>query len=143
MMPHSEKPPSAPARIRRVLIVEDDPDIRELLKELLELEHYEVRTARNGQEGIDALNQMGCPCLVLLDLFMPVMSGREFLDALDHDKAHAVASIPIIVLSAAPPEGEEVRAVRPRASAFVRKPVDIDAFLKIVSRFCVQPQKTA
>ena len=62
-----------------ILLVEDEPAIRENLKQLLELEGYPVFTAADGREGLSALKSMPRPCLVLLDLLMPVMNGSSFL----------------------------------------------------------------
>jgi CheY-like chemotaxis protein len=60
-----------------ILVVEDDFSIRETLVEVLELVDYKVVTASNGKEGIEKLQQGLKPCLVLLDMMMPVMGGRE------------------------------------------------------------------
>ena len=59
-----------------ILVVEDEVDSREALRDLLELEGYQVRTATNGREALDAMADLGDQlCIVLLDLFMPVMDG--------------------------------------------------------------------
>jgi CheY-like chemotaxis protein len=58
-----------------ILIVEDEKDIRESLKMLLELEGYSVFTAKDGKEGLEILKNLESPCLILLDLLMPVMNG--------------------------------------------------------------------
>src|SRR5260370_31096646 len=62
-----------------VLVVEADPDMRECEKLILEQEGFRVVTAANGAEAEEELEQIGCPCVVLLDLMMPVMSGWELL----------------------------------------------------------------
>jgi CheY-like chemotaxis protein len=62
-----------------ILIIEDEPDLRETLKELFQLEGFKVLTASNGQEGLKALRESGKPCLIFLDLMMPIMSGWEFI----------------------------------------------------------------
>src|SRR5579859_6880124 len=67
-----------------VLIVEDEEESRETLRELLEIEGYEVETAVNGREALDKLKQIE-PCIILLDLFMPVMDGWQVLDQLRSD----------------------------------------------------------
>src|SRR4051812_23576179 len=83
---------------RSVLVVEDDRDIREALSDLLEMEGFKVYTAGNGKEALSVLKEISSPCVVLLDLFMPVMSGFEFLTAQSHD--HIIATIPVIIVSA-------------------------------------------
>jgi len=120
---------------KSILIVEDEPAIRENLKALLELEGYPVFTAINGEEGLRVLRSMPRPCLVLLDLLMPVMNGMEFLEAKSHEDA--IASIPVCVVSgvADPPDLSS-------ASAYVKKPVDFDVLLNFVAQHCGPPPQT-
>lgn len=118
---------------RSILIVEDEESIRENLKDLLDLEGYEVFTASNGEEGLDVLRTMPRPCLVLLDLLMPIMNGTEFLEAKYHEDS--IASIPVCVVSGV--------ADKPRVAgvtAFVKKPIEFDAFLKFVKNYCGDPK---
>src|SRR5690606_16492213 len=70
---------------RAMLVVEADVDVRETLEDILESEGYTVTTAANGQEALERLSGAALPCVVLLDLMMPVMNGREFLAALRRD----------------------------------------------------------
>jgi CheY-like chemotaxis protein len=105
-----------------ILIAEDDDAIRDTLTELLEEEGYRVVTARNGAEALARLPALPRPCLMVLDLMMPVMSGWELLRHLRADPD--TAEIPVLVLSAshppAPPAG---------ADAFLAKPVRLGALL--------------
>jgi CheY-like chemotaxis protein len=112
-----------------VLIVEDDRDIRESLQEILEFEGYEVLTATNGKEGVEALSRMPRPCLILLDLMMPVMNGWQFLEA--QKSNHCLATIPVVVVSAV---SERDKAAG--AAAFIKKPVDLESLLKTVEKYC-------
>ena len=112
-----------------VLVIEDDPDIRDTLRQILEFEHYAVQTAHNGKEGLDLLRSMGRPCLILLDLMMPVMNGWEFLSEKNGDIL--VAPIPVVVISAA---GE--RAKDTPAHGYIKKPIDLDLLLSVVKRYC-------
>src|SRR5215472_17361443 len=77
------------SRSKTVLIVEDDPDIREVLEEMIDAGGHPVVTATNGAEGLAALEQVEPPALVLLDLMMPVMSGFAFLEELARRKDRA------------------------------------------------------
>jgi CheY-like chemotaxis protein len=123
--------------IRRhtILVIEDDPDIAESLSDVLESQGYLVVTAANGLEGLECLRDMGKPCLILLDLMMPVMSGGEFLAVLRrHEK---FASVPVIVVSAWPKEASQVRE---QSQGFVKKPVVLDSLLETAGRFCVVNQ---
>src|SRR5262245_40170839 len=83
---------------RDILLIEDDVDIRTILKDALEWEGYRVYTASNGQEGIDILPEIPAPGLILLDLMMPIMNGWEFADALE--TYHPYSDIPIVTISA-------------------------------------------
>jgi CheY-like chemotaxis protein len=88
------------ARPRRaVLLVDDDVAIREALAEALVEEGFPVHAARNGREALDWLQENGeRPCVVLLDLMMPVMDGRTFLGIRGADPS--LSKIPVIVVSA-------------------------------------------
>lgn len=90
--------PSTQHNGRSVLVVEDDQDIRELLCELLEEEGYEVALAKSGAAGMVYLLTNPPPCCILLDLWMPVVSGITFRHALLRDPH--LATIPVIVVSA-------------------------------------------
>jgi CheY-like chemotaxis protein len=112
-----------------ILIVEDDQSIRETFKLALEVEGYTVFTASNGKEGLELLPQMPRPCLILLDLMMPVMDGWGFVDALD--KSVALASIPVVVVTAF---NEKAKSIR--AKQIIKKPVDLDLLFVIVKQYC-------
>jgi len=112
-----------------ILVIEDEKDIRETIQQVLELEGYQVLTAINGKEGLQILSENTKPCLILLDLMMPVMNGWEFLEA---QKGEVVlATIPVVIVSAA---GE--RAKSAGASAFIKKPVELESLLRIVEKYC-------
>jgi CheY-like chemotaxis protein len=115
-----------------VMFVDDDHDLRVLVRALLESYGYEVLTATNGRDAIELLmRQENAPDLVLVDLDMPIMDGWDFLRRLRSDTIFA--SVPVIVQTAAddpPPAG-----VAPSVT-IVRKPVDIAALLEIVRRHC-------
>ncbi|MFT3764202.1 MAG: response regulator [Minicystis sp.] len=111
-----------------VLVVDDDEDIRQCLRELLADEGYTVETAVHGRQALDVLNRGERPCVMLLDLMMPVMDGVELLA---HLRAHPdLAAIPVVVVSAA--SGAEP----PAGTKLLRKPVTLDAVLREVERFC-------
>lgn len=107
----------------RVVVVDDDDDVREVLELLLEDQGYEVRSARNGLEGMAAFHEVE-PHVVILDLMMPVMSGWDMIEALRAGPPH----VPVIVLSASHPQ-----PIGPPIVANVPKPVDIDRLLSAVA----------
>jgi len=84
---------------REILVVDDDLDIREGLGTLLESEGYHVRLAENGAVALEAIRSPHKPDLMLLDLMMPVMSGFELLEMLEHGDPD-LRALPIFVVSA-------------------------------------------
>jgi CheY-like chemotaxis protein len=82
----------------KILIVEDDEDIREVLRDFFESEGCLVATALNGREALTRLEVGPRPDLIFLDLMMPVMNGEEFV--IEMKKTSDWAKIPIVILSA-------------------------------------------
>ena len=117
-----------------ILVVEDDPNVREALVFVLEREGYAVTSANNGQEALDRLRATPS-CLVLLDLMLPVMDGFEFRVQQLQDPA--VADVPVIVLSSG---GDLVRKVeRMHVDACLSKPLDLDRLLALIARRVGKP----
>jgi CheY-like chemotaxis protein len=116
-----------------ILIVEDEHDLRETMKDLLELEGYQTVTAGNGQEGLAQLQEMAGCSLILLDLMMPVMNGWEFLNALRHQERHCFGDIPVVVVSAAANAIQEESRI---GCTVMKKPVDFARLLALVERHC-------
>jgi CheY-like chemotaxis protein len=116
-------------KCRSILIVEDEEGIRETLKDIIELEGYNVFTAVNGEEGLRVLHKMERPCLVLLDLLMPVMNGMEFLSAKGHDDM--IAQIPVCIVSGVADKPDMKGAV-----GFVKKPIDLEILLRFIKDYC-------
>lgn len=99
-------------------------DIRDAVADTLRDAGYEVSEAENGKVALERLSELDDkPCLVLLDLMMPVMSGPELLKTLK--EAHRLASLPVVVLSAAG-TADDAKGAR----KFVRKPINTDVLLK-------------
>lgn len=115
--------------LHSILVVEDDNALRGLIAELLEIEGYQVSQAANGQEALDILDTISKPCLVLLDMMMPVMNGRVFLDKVMANAS--LAPIPILVVSAIAD-----RANIKGTIGLMSKPIDTDALLKVVAQYC-------
>jgi len=116
-----------------ILIVEDEPDLRETLGELLELEGFGVAMAANGQEALQYLREIGQSCLILLDLMMPVMNGWQFLEALREMRPHMVAAIPVVVISAA----ADVTDVQQQYGCLVmKKPVNLKQLIALAHEHC-------
>lgn len=90
--------PPAPPNSADVLIVDDDPDCSETLRHLLEDRGYHVDVAQNGQQALEHFQSGGRPCIVILDLLMPVMGGMEFLSRRQRDPV--LSGTPVIVVTA-------------------------------------------
>ena len=113
----------------RVLVVDDEPPIRDLMRMVLEEEGYEVRTATNGAEALAQAATFE-PDVILLDMSMPVMDGRAFVEAYRRRGAPPPLA-PIIVVTAAGDAAE--RAAQLRAAGFIAKPFDIDQLARRVA----------
>jgi predicted PurR-regulated permease PerM/CheY-like chemotaxis protein len=116
----------------KILIVEDDDDIRAMLKDILETEGYESLMAANGKEGLAVLETNADVGLILLDLGMPIMNGREFLDRVK--ATPRFSEIPVVFLSGSATEINSVGAVR-----VLKKPSEIDLVLDIVDQCYRRP----
>jgi CheY-like chemotaxis protein len=120
-----------------VLIVEDDPDTREILSTLLTLQGFHAVTAEDGLEALHVLRTVKhrapeTPCLVLLDLMMPRLGGQEFRRAQLEDPV--VASVPVAVMSGS--TDAQARGRTLGAVATLTKPLDFDLLLNVVRRYC-------
>lgn len=113
-----------------ILLVEDDDDIRDAVAELLRDEGYDVHGVDNGEKALAYLHQAARePCLILLDLMMPVLDGWQVIDRLR--RQDRLLALPVVVMSAASP-----KTAPADVAAFVRKPIDLDLLLGLVRRYC-------
>lgn len=116
------------------MIVEDDPDTREMLGKFLELEGFDVLTAANGRVALDQLGGAAPPCVIILDLMMPVMNGWQFREAQARDPR--LSHIPVVVVTAA---GARADIPAIAADAWLAKPVDFDRLLATITPLCAGP----
>jgi CheY-like chemotaxis protein len=116
----------------RILIADDDPDLRESLRLLLELNGHSVDEARNGAEAMRQLDPAHPPCVILLDLMMPVMDGWQFRRELLQNPA--LADIPVLIISAVPAHMQ--RPGELGARRVFSKPFDYDDLLSEVAAIC-------
>ncbi|MBF6569992.1 MAG: response regulator [Candidatus Binataceae bacterium] len=111
-------------------MVEDESDSREFLIQILEIEGFRALGFSNGADALDYLHQSPPPCLIVLDILMPVMDGRQFCAALMGDPG--LATIPVVVVTALEPS-----SIRQLAAVQVfKKPVNVDALLGVVRSNC-------
>jgi len=120
--------------VSRVLVIDDDRDIRETLAAALELVGHQALLAEDGRQGLEQLRGDGHPQLVLLDLMMPRMNGWEFRAAQLADPE--LALVPVLLITA---HEDGVRTARELGTAgCIRKPVDLDSLLEAVERHARQ-----
>lgn len=116
--------------MKKILIVEDDISIRELLVEILEDQGYQVSSSVNGSEGIKAI-ESSLPDLILMDVMMPVMDGYQFRKELmlNPEWSH----IPIVAMSAQ--EQTRKKLVDHGITNFINKPFELDHLIETVKSF--------
>ena len=118
---------------KTVLIVDDDDDVRNAVAEVLEDGNYRSLRAANGAAALEQLRSATPrPCVILLDVMMPVMDGHEFRALQQSDEA--LREIPVVVLSAHADAKRSAAGMA--AAAFLKKPIDLSELLQIVRQFC-------
>lgn len=125
--------------VKKILVIEDEPDVVSLLRINLELSGYEVHDAGNGQDGLDLADTIQ-PDLILLDVVMPVLDGFATLRELQEDKT--TQAIPVIMLTALSGERDIIRGHLQGAVRYVTKPFDMDALMATVAE-ALQPPDAA
>ncbi len=126
------RPAPRPPPIRlhaMVLVVDDEPDLRELVAEFLLAHGYNVVLAQHGREALERLSEH-CPDLVLLDLNMPVMDGWQFRAEQRRLLAPDLVNIPVLILTGA--DGADRHAATLEAVGAIEKPFDPDRLLNAV-----------
>lgn len=119
-----------------LLVVDDVPDILELLDAMLKFKGYRVQTARNGQEALEVIERER-PALIIADILMPTMDGFTLVNRL-RLKPHT-RDIPVIFLSATyvAPE-DKAFALTIGVTRFIEKPVEIESFLPMIAEYLAQ-----
>jgi DNA-binding response OmpR family regulator len=119
----------APKNRAKIMIVDDDPDIRQGLSLRLRANHFDTLNVCDGYSAI-AMAQKEKPQLIILDLGLPAGDGFAVLKSLQ--QYPALSTIPVIVLTARDPEGNEKRTLESGAVAFFQKPADNDELLGVI-----------
>lgn len=115
--------------LKTILVIEDDHDTRVSMRQSLEAEGYFVFSAANGKQGWETLQRIKPPCLILLDVVMPLMNGEEFIRAIEADQS--LHTIPVVLVSAFPDVAKKLVA-----KAFIQKPIDLKALLSVIKQYC-------
>lgn len=118
--------------MKKILIIEDNDEIRENTAELLGLHNFDVFTAEEGGEGFELAKKYG-PDLILCDIMMPETDGRRFLKLARNDDA--VRDIPLIFFSAGTATPEVQKSLVRAADGFLKKPFTEEELLKAVRQF--------
>lgn len=121
---------------KRIVIVEDDIDVRETLAEVLSEEGYDTTAFSGGQAALQHLAKLEqMPALILLDLMMPTMDGWDFRR--EQRLLGALIEVPTVILSA---DGNIERNMESlEVNGYLRKPIHIKTLLQLVERFCGPP----
>ena len=116
-----------------LLVIDDEVEIRETVTDLLEQSGYNVVGLANGQQALAYLRHAKSPpCLILLDLMMPVMSGEAFRKAQLCNPG--LAAIPVILVSADPEVAAKARKLQ--VANFLKKPFEVEDLIATVGRYC-------
>jgi CheY-like chemotaxis protein len=119
----------------RILIVDDDPDILALLESILKVHGYGVTCAASGPRALELLRGGLTPCLILVDLEMPLMSGAELKEELAQDAL--LRDIPIVVTSASREHLDRLH----RSIQKLEKPFNLNHLIEIVEEHCAAGAK--
>src|SRR5215813_2403302 len=119
--------PGKPARGPLVLLVDDDAQVREVVRINLEMEGYAVREAANAEDGLAALEDEA-PDVILLDVMMPQVDGWEMLRRVQ--ERHGIGSIPVVMFSGKLDETARAEAAERGAQGFVGKPFDLRSLIE-------------
>jgi len=115
----------------RILVVEDDQDLRTILRLQLMSSGFEVSETTNGAEGFDAIRE-DLPDCVILDLMMPVMDGFGFLKRVR--SLNYLQDVPIMILTASDDERNKIRGFQYQADTYMSKPYDLEELTAAVRK---------
>lgn len=117
-----------------ILLVEDNVELRALMREAIEAEGHRVHEAGDGAEALEYLARDRPPCLIVLDLILPVLSGFEFMKGVGENPF--LRAIPVLVVSALERTRLEEAVSQWGAVGYLAKPFHLDDLLGIVARHC-------
>ena len=106
---------------QRILAIDDNADIRELIAFILRRENYEVSTASNGLAGLEMIKGAK-PDLIILDVVMPEFSGYDVLNAVRSDKSSKIRDIPVLMITSKSSTDDIDQALELGATAYIVKP---------------------
>ena len=116
----------------RILVVDDEEDVRVFLKKRLEKHNFKVSTAATGEECLDAIHECE-PDLILLDIVMPYMYGYEVVQKLKQDAK--TRNIPILMHSVRKESNSIFKSMELGSIDYVIKPVSFETLLRVIKRY--------
>jgi len=119
-----------------LMVVDDDEDIRDVLKIVLEIDGYRVATATDGLDAWEQLHSSEPPSLILLDLMMPRMDGERFIKTL---RESPFAEIPVVIISGHKEASDKAKELD--GDYCLMKPVELDELMAVVHRFAKKEPK--
>lgn len=111
----------------KIMLIEDNRDLINLLKLALQKKNYEVLTAENGKDALELIEKVGMPDLILLDMKMPIMDGWEFAKKFGDQYGRQA---PIVVMTAA--EDSKTRAMEIGADSYIGKPFELENLFELI-----------
>ena len=124
---------------RTILLVEDDPELREAMEHALERSGYDVRAVSDAREAETALNG-GLPCLVITDMMLPGASGFSVIRSVVE---RSEGQVPVLMISGNSSSAHRDYALAAGANGFLAKPFDLDELISLARMFCPPPHPTA
>lgn len=118
------------AKMAKVLVVEDDADLRESICTVLKDAGYAFWAAENGEIALARAREER-PCLILLDLMMPIMNGWEFRSEQLRDPQ--ISAIPVVIMTA---DGRAAEKARNLHADYLRKPIRLELLLEVIDGYC-------
>jgi len=114
---------------KSILVIDDNPEIREAVLDALKWQGYDILTAANGLEGLARLADSPRPGLILLDLMMPVMDGWQFIEALNQNVE--LSKIPVVIMTAF---SDRIGSIGARG--VIKKPIDLADLMRVAEEYC-------
>lgn len=123
---------------RSILVVDDDPAIRKILSQSLEMEGFVIYQASDGEEALEAIDSTS-PDLVILDVMMPKMNGFDVLKSVR--SSPTTADLPVVMLTARSSQEDVWEGWREGVDYYMTKPFDIEELLRFVERIFTEPHE--
>lgn len=122
---------------KKILIIDDDPEMRLALQKILSILGHRSICANNGEMALKLLSHTEKPSMIFCDIKMPTMNGIEFLTKLKDERHKNLSSIPVVILSS---EKNMCSKVASLGADFLNKTFNVDELVALVNRYCSHPR---